>query len=389
MSDLLAIAGPHIFDGQDWHDGAALLIEFGFVSGITERDAIPTHATRVDLPGGMLVPGFIDLQVNGGGGVLFNNAPTLSSIRTICRAHAQFGTTALLPTLITDTVEINIAAIAAGIAAHEHRVPGFLGLHLEGPHLSQARKGTHDPALIRPMDDADLARLVEAARALPNLLCTIAAESVTPQQIAALAAAGALVSLGHSDAGYDAAKAAFAAGARMATHLFNAMSQLGNREPGIVGAVLDSPQVFAGLIADGIHVHPAAIAAALRAKQGPGRIFLVTDAMSQTGTDIASFTLNGRAITRAQGALRLADGTLAGADLDMIDAVNFMIDTIGLTPEEAFRMAALYPAQALGLAPTHGHLHRAAIANFVHLSETRQVQSTWVNGEKVWARDEP
>lgn len=384
MSDLLAIAGARIFDGQDWHDDAALLIEFGFVCGIVSRDGVPAHARPVDLDGGMLVPGFIDLQVNGGGGVLFNNAPSLQSIRTICQAHAQFGTTALLPTLITDFVEVNVAAIAAGIAAHEQRVPGFLGLHLEGPHLSLARKGTHDPALIRPMDDADLARLVDAARALPNLLCTVAPESTTPQQMAALSGAGAIVSLGHSDASYDAANAAFSAGVSMVTHLFNAMSQLGNREPGVVGAALDSPHVFAGLIADGIHVHKATIAAALRAKQGPGRIFLVTDAMSQTGTDIASFALNGRTITRTGGALRLSDGTLAGADLDMIDAVNFMIDTIGLAPEESFRMAALYPAEAMGLADTHGHLAPEAVASFVHLSEDRQVRSTWVNGEQVW-----
>jgi len=385
MSDLQAIVGAPIFDGQDWHENAALLIEFGFVSGIVSRGDIPSHAERVELDGGMIVPGFIDLQVNGGGGALFNNDPSLAAIRTICNAHAQFGTTALLPTLITDTVEVNVAAIAAGIAAHERRVPGFLGLHLEGPHLSLARKGTHDPALIRPMDDADLARLLNAAGKLPNLLCTLAVESATPRQIAALAGAGAVVSLGHSDATYDAAKAAFAAGATMATHLFNAMSQLGNREPGLVGAVLDSPEVYAGLIADGIHVHPAGIAAALRAKEGPGRIFLVTDAMSQTGTDLTTFTLNGRTITRADRALRLADGTLAGADLDMIDAVNYMIDIIGLAPEEAFRMAALYPAEAMGLSETHGHLRRAAQASFVHLSSARQVQSTWINGEKVWS----
>ncbi len=385
MSDLLAIAAPRIFDGYDWHENAALLIEFGFVCGIVDQDAIPAHAERVVLNDGMIVPGFIDLQVNGGGGVLFNNAPTLQSIRTICKAHAQFGTTALLPTLITDSVEVNVAAIAAGVAAYEQRIPGFLGLHLEGPHLSLARKGTHDPALIRPMEDGDLARVVEAAKALPVLLCTVAIESTTPQQIAALSGAGAIVSLGHTDTSYDGAKAGFAAGASMATHLFNAMSQLGNREPGLVGAVLDTPSAFAGLIADGIHVHPAAIKVALRAKAGPGRIFLVTDAMSQTGTDLTEFTLNGRTITRANGALRLADGTLAGADLDMIDAVNFMIDTIDLAPEEAFRMAALYPAEATGLEETHGHLRRAALASFVHLSDERAVRSTWVNGEKVWS----
>jgi N-acetylglucosamine-6-phosphate deacetylase len=236
------------------------------------------------------------------------------------------------------------------------------------------------------MDDADLARLVAAAGALPRLLCTVAAETVTPEQIAALVAAGIVVSVGHSDASFAQAMKAFDAGATMATHLFNAMSQLGNREPGVVGAVLECGNVDAGLIADGIHVHPAAIRAALGAKRGPGRIFLVTDAMSQTGTDIESFTLNGRTITRAAGALRLADGTLAGADLDMVDAVNFMIDTVGIAPEEAFRMASLYPARAIGRADRLGTLRPSADASFVQLSHDRSVLSTWIDGRKAWPR---
>ncbi|MBU1306933.1 MAG: N-acetylglucosamine-6-phosphate deacetylase, partial [Alphaproteobacteria bacterium] len=324
------------------------------------------------------------LQVNGGGGVLFNNDPSVAGIATICAAHAQFGTTALLPTLITDTVPVNVAAIAAGKAAAEQRVPGFLGLHLEGPHLSLARKGTHDPALIRPMDADDCARLIEARAELPNLLVTVAAETVDPALIAALHAAGIVVSIGHSDASFAAASAAFDAGASMATHLFNAMSQLGNREPGVVGAVLAAPQVYAGLIADGIHVHPAAITAALRAKAAGEHIFLVTDAMSQTGTALTTLTLNGRTITRADGALRLSDGTLAGADLDMIDAVRFMHARIGLPLEEALRMAALYPARAMGIEETHGHLAPGALANFVHLGETLDVQATWINGVAVY-----
>jgi N-acetylglucosamine-6-phosphate deacetylase len=384
MSDLIAISGARIFDGQDWHDDAALLAEFGYVTGICPAHEIPENADRTVLDGGMVVPGFVDLQVNGGGGVLFNNDPSLDGIRTICAAHAQFGTTALLPTLITDTVEINVAAIAAGVAAFEERVPGFIGLHLEGPHLSVARKGTHDPALIRPMDDADMDRIVAARAVLPNLICTVAAETVTPAQIGKLTAAGIVVSLGHSDASYDVASLAFDAGASMATHLFNAMSQLGNREPGVAGAVLDRLDVFAGLIADGIHVHPATIGSALRAKRGPGKIFLVTDAMSQTGTDLTSFTLNGRTITRSHGALRTADGTLAGADLDMIDAVNFMVDRIGLDLGEAIRMASLYPAEALGIASTHGHLLQNASLSFVHLSDARQVRATWIDGVQIF-----
>ncbi|WP_449396229.1 N-acetylglucosamine-6-phosphate deacetylase [Devosia riboflavina] len=384
MSDLLAITGARIFDSATWHDDAALLIEFGYVAGIVPATEIPANAELVTLDGGMIVPGFIDLQVNGGGGILFNNDTSLDAIRTICAAHAQFGTTALLPTLITDTAEVNEKAIAAGLAAEAARVPGFIGLHLEGPHLALSRKGTHDPALIRPIDDSDLARLKRAAETLPNLICTVAAETATPQQIAVLSEAGAVVSIGHSDADYATAMAAFDAGATMSTHLFNAMSQMGNREPGVVGATLDSPQAFAGLIADGIHVHPASIGAALRAKRGPGKIFLVTDAMSQTGTDIQTLTLNGRTITRADGALRLADGTLAGADLDMIDAVNFMVDTIGLDFDEVLRMASLYPAEAMGIEATYGTLQRGAVGSFAHLSDDRQVKATWIDGVEVF-----
>jgi len=383
MSDLQAVIADRMFDGHEWHDNAALLIEFGHVSAIVAAADVPANANTVRLDGGFVAPGFVDLQVNGGGGVLFNNDTSLEAIRTICTAHAQFGTTALLPTLITDTAAVNVAAIAAGKAAFDQHVSGFIGLHLEGPHLSLARKGTHDPALIRPMDDADLARLIAAREILPNILVTVAAETVTPSQINALADAGIIVSIGHSDASSDVTAAAFTAGASMATHLFNAMSQLGNREPGVVGAVLNHP-VSAGLIADGIHVHADTIKLALRSKVGQGKVFLVTDAMSQTGTDLTSFTLNGRTITRANGALRLADGTLAGADLDMIDAVEFMHTEIGLPVEEAIRMASLYPAQAMGIEQEHGHLIPGARADFVHLSADRHVNSTWIGGASVY-----
>jgi len=386
MTALTAYIGARIFDGAQWHDDAALLTADDRIAGIAPLADLPADAARIELDGGMLVPGFIDLQVNGGGGVLFNNDPSLEAIRTICAAHARFGTTALLPTLITDTVEVNERAIAAGIAAAEARVPGFIGLHLEGPHLALARKGTHDGALIRPMEDADLARILAARRALPNLLVTVAAETVTPPQIEAMANAGIVVSIGHCDATAATVAAAYAAGAGMATHLFNAMSQLGSREPGVVGAVLVHDNVHAGLIADGIHVHPDSIRVALRAKPGPGRIFLVTDAMSQTGTDITTLTLNGRTITRANGALRLPDGTLAGADLDMIDAIRFMHEKIGLPLEEALRMASLYPAEALGITAIHGTLQQGRSASFVHLSDSLAVETTWIAGEKRYAR---
>jgi len=383
MSQSKAFVGARIFDGERWHDDAALLVGADAVEAIVPAANVGDRPVE-QLDGGSLVPGFVDLQVNGGGGVLLNEVPTLDGIRTICSTYVQFGTTALLPTLITDTTQITAKAVAAGIAASEARVPGFLGLHLEGPHLSIARKGAHDPKLIRPMEEADLEALIAARKRLPNLLSTVAAETVPPEQIARLAAAGIIVSIGHSDAGFAQVEAAAGAGATMVTHLFNAQSQIGNREPGVVGAALADGRLNAGLIADGIHVHPEVIGIALRAKQGPGRIFLVTDAMSMTGTDLRSFTLNGRIIYRSEGALRLADGTLAGADLTMIDAIKFIHQRVGLPIEEALRMATVYPAEALGVANRHGRLGPGSAADFVHMSADLDVAATWIGAHKLF-----
>lgn len=383
MSKRQAITGARIFDGAEWHDHMALVVADGRVEGLIAADS-PTDVERVAAAGTLLVPGFVDLQVNGGGGVLLNTTPTVEGIRTICTTFARFGTTALLPTLITDTPDKNDRAIAAGIEAARLEVPGFLGLHLEGPHLSIARKGAHDPTLIRPMDEADLQRLLQARAKLPNLLITVAAETVPPAQIARLRAGGIVVSVGHSDAGYATVKAGAEAGITMATHLFNAQSQVGNREPGVVGAVLDLPGLHAGLIADGIHVDPVTIGIALRAKRGPAQIFLVTDAMSATGTDWESFDLMGRTVHRKDGALRLPDGTLAGADLTMIDAIRLMHDVVGVPLDETLRMASLYPAAALGVAQDYGHLQRGARADFVTLGDDLAVQSTWIAGNQVF-----
>ena len=379
-----AYTGARIFDGELWWERSALVVNGDRVEGIIAADS-PTDAQRVALGGGILAPGFIDLQVNGGGGVQFNLTPDVPSIATICKTYARFGTTACLPTLITDTRENTALAVAAGISAMEQGVPGFLGLHLEGPHLSVARKGAHDPALIRPMDEGDLVALLAARQRLPNLLTTVAAETVTPNQITRLTEGGVIVSIGHSNATYVAVKAAAEAGASMVTHLFNAQSQIGNREPGVVGAALDLGGLWAGLIADGIHVDAATIGIALRAKRGPGRVFLVTDAMSPTGTDTASFELTGRMVYRKDGALRLADGTLAGADLTMIDAVAYVHKTLGLPLEEALRMASRYPAEAIGIDGERGTLAPSKRADFVHLGDDLEMRRTVIGGATAWA----
>jgi N-acetylglucosamine-6-phosphate deacetylase len=376
-SQLTAYTGAKLFDGETWHDRAVLVVDGATVAAISE--AVPVGARVVALDGGILAPGLVDLQVNGGGGLLVGPGTTTADLAAICATHARFGVTALLPTLITDTAETTEAVLTAGAVAARSGVPGFLGLHLEGPHLSLARKGAHDPALIRPMDEADLVRLERARPLLPHLLVTVAAETVTPEQIARLVRAGIVVSIGHSDASHAVATAAFRGGASMATHLFNAMRQIGNRDSGVVGAAIDHGAASAGLIADGIHVSASSIGIALRSKRGPGRIVLVSDSMSQAGTELARFALNGRIIYRRDGALRLADGTLAGADLTLDRAVANAVSLLGIPLPEALRMASLYPAQAIGAA-SRGKLAPGAPAEFIHLSAQAEVQQTWVGG---------
>lgn len=378
----ILLTGARVFDGESLGPGA-VLIEGGRIAAVLPAEARVEGAEVLRLRGGILAPGFVDLQINGGGGLMLNDRPDLPTVALMAAANAGLGATTILPTLITDTPEVTRRAVDAVADAVKDGVPGIGGLHLEGPHLSLARKGAHDPALIRPMGEADLGFLVEAAARLPRLLVTVAPESVTPEQIARLSAAGVVVSLGHTDCNHDAARAAIAAGAHVATHLFNAMSQLGNREPGLVGTVLDDGRISAGLIADAVHVHPATIRAALAAKRGPGEIFLVTDAMAPAGTDLASFTLNGRTIRRENGRLTLADGTLAGADLDFPRALRVLRDEVGVPLVQALRMATLAPARVIGLEDRCGRIADGRHADMVHLSDGLELLAVWQGGETV------
>lgn len=373
---MLALVGADIFDGKRLLKDNAVLVDGGRLQ-IIPAAGLPRYCARKQLAGGTLMPGFVDLQVNGGGGVMLNDAPSRATIETMAEAHRGLGTRAFLPTLITDRAETVTAAIAAVAEAVAAGVPGVLGLHLEGPHLDPRRAGAHEPALIRPMTEGDLAELVAAAELLPNLMLTVAPEAVSFDQITVLNDAGALVSLGHSACDYDTAMRAFEAAARGVTHIFNAMSQLGSRAPGLVGAALDAGGVSAGLIADGIHVHPATVRAALAAKNGPGEVFLVTDSMACAGADITEFTLNGRTITRAEGRLHLADGTLAGADLSMARAVQVMIEDVGDAPERALARATSVPAALLRDAKDHGRWP-ARVEGLIYLDAayTAQAAST-------------
>ncbi|MCB1386495.1 MAG: N-acetylglucosamine-6-phosphate deacetylase [Nitratireductor sp.] len=362
-----AYSGAGIFDGERLHAGKTLLAEDGVFNAVIDAGAVPDGYEVTDLGGGALMPAFVDLQVNGGGGVMFNDETNVDGIVAIARAHATTGTGALLPTLITDTPERTAAAVDAVEAAIGRGVPGILGIHLEGPHLSITRKGAHDPALIRPMQDRDEAFLRAAAERLPNIMVTVAPENVSTDQIARLAGAGVIVSIGHTDCSFEQAEAAFAAGARCVTHLFNAMSQMGNREPGLVGATLKAAGVSAGLIADGIHVHPASMRAALDSKMPPGDIFLVTDAMSTVGSDITEFRLNGRRVLRHDGRLTLEDGTLAGADLDFATAISVLVEKVGLDPARAYAMATSAPAAVLSDARGFGSFSPGKPLNAIHL----------------------
>lgn len=379
---LSALFAQDIFDGYAVHHGGALLVREGRVIGVVDQSAVPPEAVRHVCDGGYLAPGLVDLQVNGGGGVLLNDAPTVASMAHMAAAHARVGTTAILPTLITDSPAQTAAAIQAAAEALAQSVPGVAGLHLEGPHLSNARKGAHDAALIRPMSDEDLVALLAAAARIPALLVTVAVEAASPGQIARLAEAGVLVSLGHSEARYDQVVAAVQAGARSATHLFNAMSPLGNREPGLVGAVLDLGDLSAGLIADGFHVHPAAMRAALRAKRGPGEIYLVSDAMATIGSDQQGFLLNGRQVFRRDGRLTLADGTLAGADIDLLSAVRYAVRHLEMTREEALSRASFVPARLARLTD-RGHLQPGARADIVDLDSDLNLRAVWEGGRRL------
>jgi N-acetylglucosamine-6-phosphate deacetylase len=368
---------PHILTGADIFDGVAIrrdlavVVEAGRIAALIPAAEAGPGAERVS---GLLAPAFVDLQVNGGGGHQIGGSTTLDDLVQVCATHRRQGCAGILPTLITDTPEATETVIAAGIAAARAGVPGFLGLHLEGPHLDAARKGAHDPALIRPMTEADLALLCHAARALPVLMVTIAPCSVTSAQIAALSAAGAVVSLGHSDCTQAEAQAAIAAGARCATHLFNAMSPLGHREPGLVGAVLAAP-IAAGVIADGIHVHPDVLRIALAAK--PEGLFLVTDCMAFAGTGQTEMTLGGRRILRREGRLQLADGTLAGADLTMAQALRVLTRTVGLPAERALAMSSLIPSRVIGRDRTLGRIGPGYRADLVLLSPAWEVLTVW------------
>ena len=372
----LALTGARVFDGTHLLDGRAVIIDDAMIAAVLpERDI--SAGTRTRQVEGLLAPGFIDVQVNGGGGVLFNAAPTVEGIAAIGAAHRRFGTTGYLTTLITDTRPTMGKAIAATRDAIARRVPGVLGVHLEGPFLNPERKGVHDPRLMRPIEEADVA-LVTSLKAGRTLM-TIAPEKVPLPVIRRLADAGVILSAGHTAASYETVAGARAAGLTGVTHLFNAMPPLAGREPGPIGAALDDPGLFVGLIVDLFHVSAASLRVAIAAK-GFERMMLVTDAMPSVGSDLTTFEIDGNTITRQDGKLTRADGTIAGSDLDMASAVRNCVQRLGLPLAAALHMAAWAPAEFLGLGGELGRIARGYRASLVCLDDDLQVTETWIDG---------
>lgn len=360
-------------------DGLAAVIEGSVIAGLHAVADLPADLDRYDLEGGILVPGFIDTQVNGGGGVLFNDSPTVEAIRTIGEAHRIFGTTGFLPTLISDDLKVIRAGIEAVDAAIGAGVPGVLGIHIEGPFLNEQRKGIHDAEKIRELDEEGLAVLMSARTG--RTLVTVAPECTTPGMIARLVGAGVIVSAGHSDATYAKMRTAIEAGLSGVTHLFNAMSQLTSREPGVVGAALEDEAVCCGIIVDGHHVSPATLKLALRCKPH-NKFMLVTDAMPSVGTDATAFTLQGKEIFVENGACRDETGRLAGSHLDMASAVRNAVATLDLPIETAAQMASAFPAAFLGLARDRGAIARGYFADLALLDDDLTVRATWIGGRR-------
>ena len=365
--------------GQDGiSDRQAVLIEDGWIADVvSDGDPRLKQAQCRDLGESLLLPGFVDTQVNGGGGVLFNDAPTVETIRRMGAAHRKFGTAGFLPTLISDDLSVVERAIGAVATAVREGVPGVLGIHLEGPFLSPARKGVHNAEKFRQID----AKALELLTSLKNAktLVTLAPEMTTPDMIGTLTEAGVIVAAGHTNASYDDIIEAYRHGLTGFTHLFNAMSPLTGREPGVVGAALSNPESYCGIIVDARHVHPETLKLALRCKPHD-RFMLVTDGLANVGTNNDSFKLLNATIRIKNGVYVDENGTLAGSALDMRQAVRNTMTYLGVNFGDALTMASAAPARFLGLGDQYGAIAKGFRASFVVADDDLNIRETWIDG---------
>lgn len=373
----LALVNGRVMTDRGLAEGLAVRIEGERIAALGPREELTAGAEVRDLHGALLLPGFIDTQVNGGAGLLFNDEPTVATIAAIGAAHRRFGTTGFLPTLISDdlgTVKVAIDAAREAIAAG---APGVLGIHIEGPYLNVTRKGIHDASKLRRTDDSSFALLTSLGVA--RTLVTLAPEETSLETISRLVKAGVVVSAGHSNASYAVVRAALDRGVSGFTHLFNAMSPLTSREPGVVGAALEDASAWCGIIVDGVHVDPVVLKLALRLRPHE-RFNLITDAMPCVGSAETSFLLQGKRITVRDGACFDDEGTLAGSALDMAGAVRNAVQLLGLDLADASRMASRNPAEFLGLDHELGRIARGCFADLVLLDDELRVLETWIHG---------
>lgn len=371
----VALVNGRVLLPSGMRDDMCVVIEDGRIGAIA--DHVPVGVPVDDLGGDMLLPGFIDTQVNGGGGVLFNDAPTVETIATIGAAHRRFGTTGFLPTLISDRLNVVERAMRAVDDAIAAGVPGVLGIHIEGPFLSAKRHGIHDPARLARLDDEAVALLCSLKHG--RTLVTLAPEEVEPVHVQALFDRGVVVAGGHSDASYEVVHRAIDHGMTGFTHLFNAMSPFASRQPGMTGAALEDDRTIAGIIVDGHHLHPASVRLALRAK-GAERLMLVTDAMPSVGATERGFMLQGKRIHEEDGLLRDDQGVLAGSALDMAAAVRNMMAQTGASLASAVEMASAVPARFLGIARDTGMIASELRADLLAVGDDLTVRRSWIGG---------
>lgn len=372
------ILAPRLFDGDSWLQDHGVIIENDEVAAIIPASQAPTDLPTTRLEEGFLTAGFVDLQVNGGGGVMFNNAPSAETVKRIAAAHRTLGTTSLMPTFISDTPEQQRLAVEAVRSCLGSPASGVLGIHLEGPFFNPERRGTHLKDMIRPMNAEDLAWL-SALDDVPVML-TLAPECVAAGEIQRLVAAGVRVCAGHTNASFEQIRAAIDEGLLGFTHLYNAMSPQAGRKPGTVGAALASDEAWAGIIADGHHVHPANIRLAHRAKPA-GKLFLVSDAMSTVGGPDNSFEIYGERIQENNGRLVNAQGNLAGSAIALIDAIRYSHQQVGMDLAECLRMGSLYPAAFLGMDSRLGRIAPGYRADLVHINKQFHATRSWVCGK--------
>ncbi|MDH2067373.1 N-acetylglucosamine-6-phosphate deacetylase [Pantoea sp. GD03673] len=379
---MYALVNGRIYSGHEILDNHAVVVADGLITHVCPRESLPADIEQRDMAGAIIAPGFIDLQLNGCGGVQFNDsldALSMDTLETMQRANEKSGCTSFLPTLITSSdalMKRAIETMRAYLQKHQHQA---LGLHLEGPWLSKAKKGTHDPALIRLPDAAMVQYLCDNADVITKV--TLAPENAGSDVIRQLTDAGIIVSAGHSNATYEEAKAGFSAGVSFATHLYNAMPTFAGREPGLIGALFDSPDVYCGIIADGLHVHYANVRNAKRIKGD--KLVLVTDATAPAGADISEFIFAGKTIYYRDGLCVDENGTLSGSALTMMEAVQNSVEHVGIALDEALRMASLYPARAMGVEKQLGSIEAGKIANLAVFTRDFKIIKTFVNGDDV------